>query len=442
MPSRVVRCVFLCCAGLLIAAAPASAQRDLEIPIQFDFINPGARSLALGGAFIGLADDATAATTNPAGLQRLGRQEVSVEGRGWNFFTEFVQGGRLSGTATNIGIDTFPGPNYGETSERVGGISFLSYVYPRGRFSVAAYRQEASRLRASAVTDGAFFTEPNQFGQLQEFREYPSELARELDVVNYGGSVAYRFGAVSVGGGVNLSHLKLESALVAYELPSLVSPEFYGPAVYDEFRYGSTQTSDKVSVGFSGGVLVVPNDKFQFGAAYRRGASFDFDGQFVYLDPQFANLTASYTDEFKIPDNIGAGFAVRPFDGLTVALDVNRVTYSDLNPFIRAQVRLNEDEEEFYSIDDATEIHLGGEYVLTGLRFLPALRAGFWRESEHAVLYTGPDVLYQATAALAEATKHYAFGGGIAASQRLEINAGFDFSARANTMSFSAIVRF
>ena len=82
MPSRVVRCVFLCCAGLLMAAAPASAQRDLEIPIQFDFINPGARSLALAGAFIGLADDATAATTNPAGLQRLAAilSELDLDG--------------------------------------------------------------------------------------------------------------------------------------------------------------------------------------------------------------------------------------------------------------------------------------------------------------------------------------------------------------------------
>ena len=31
----------------------ALAQRPLQIPVQFDFINPGARSLALGGAFTG-----------------------------------------------------------------------------------------------------------------------------------------------------------------------------------------------------------------------------------------------------------------------------------------------------------------------------------------------------------------------------------------------------
>ena len=189
-------------------------------------------------------------------------------------------------------------------------------------------------------------------------------------------------------------------------------------------------------------MLIVPNDKFQVGASYRKGARFDFDGQFVYPDPQFSDLTAMYTDEFKVPDNFGVGFAVRPFDGLTVSTDINRVTYSDLQSFIRAQVRFNRNDQNLYSIEDATEVHLGTEYVLTGVRFLPALRGGFWRESEHSVMYGGQDLLYQATGTLGTAVKHYSVGAGVAPSQRFEVNAGFDFSSRANTMSFSGIIRF
>ena len=70
-----VGCVVLC------LAADASAQSSLQVPIQFDFLNPSARSLALGGAFVGLADDATAALVNPAGLIGLTRKEISIEGR-------------------------------------------------------------------------------------------------------------------------------------------------------------------------------------------------------------------------------------------------------------------------------------------------------------------------------------------------------------------------
>jgi long-chain fatty acid transport protein len=420
----------------LVGASPAFAQRDLEVPIQFDFINPGARSLGLAGAFIGVADDATAATTNPAGLQRLARPEISVEGRGWQFITDFVEGGRLTGTATQLGIDTTNEPRFGETKERVGGLSFLSVVYPRGQWSFAGYRQEASRLRSGAQTEGAFFTEPNENNQLQDFREFPSIVDRSLDVINYGGTVAVRQGIVSVGAGIHFSQLDFESGLVGFELPD----NFYAAATYDEGRYAGVQISDDWGVGFSAGVMVVPNNQWQFGVSFRRNAGFDYEGEFEY--PDFPELTGTYEGEFKVPDNFGVGMAVRPFDGLTVALDVNRVFYSDLVDFLQSQVIFFEEDRFLYTIDDATEVHVGAEYVFTGMRFLPAVRGGFWRESEHSVNYGGTDPLYTASASLAKGTSHFAVGAGVAPSRRFEFNAGFDFSDRANTMSFSAIVRF
>src|SRR5262252_4270274 len=91
---------------LATAAAPAAAQTSLQIPIQFDFLNPGAKSMALGGAFAGLADDATAALANPAGLIHIDRSEVSIEGRFTGLTTSFLQGGRLSGAVQNQGLDT------------------------------------------------------------------------------------------------------------------------------------------------------------------------------------------------------------------------------------------------------------------------------------------------------------------------------------------------
>ena len=49
--------------------------------LQFNFSPPGARSLAMGGAFLGRADDATAAFANPAGLTNLFSPEISAEVR-------------------------------------------------------------------------------------------------------------------------------------------------------------------------------------------------------------------------------------------------------------------------------------------------------------------------------------------------------------------------
>ena len=81
-----------------LIAGPAAAQsgQTAQIPLQFDFLNPGARSLALGSAFIAVADDATAAFTNPAGLTFLVKPEVSAEIRYRRLETPYLSGGRLS----------------------------------------------------------------------------------------------------------------------------------------------------------------------------------------------------------------------------------------------------------------------------------------------------------------------------------------------------------
>jgi len=88
--------------------APAAAQTNsfINAGVQFEFPPPGARSLALGGAFVAVADDATASVANPAGLALLVRPEVSVEGRFWNFSTLAPLRGRYSGTPTGVGYDT------------------------------------------------------------------------------------------------------------------------------------------------------------------------------------------------------------------------------------------------------------------------------------------------------------------------------------------------
>src|SRR5204863_7128769 len=71
---------------IALVALPAAAQNtDIESlsGLQFNFGNPGARSLGMGGAFLGLADDASAAEANPAGLTILRKPEISVEGRNY-----------------------------------------------------------------------------------------------------------------------------------------------------------------------------------------------------------------------------------------------------------------------------------------------------------------------------------------------------------------------
>ena len=138
----------------ILVASGAFAQGILTLELSFS--NPGARSLGFGGAFVALADDATAAYANPAGLVQLTRPEISIEGRSWSYSTPFVVGGRASGNPTGIGIDTTPGLRWRESTADFTGLSFLSYVYPRKRWSLALYRHQLARFTSSYTTDGLF----------------------------------------------------------------------------------------------------------------------------------------------------------------------------------------------------------------------------------------------------------------------------------------------
>src|SRR4051794_21381313 len=142
---------------LLILLAPAAwGQTNVEVNagIQFNFSTPGARSLAMGSAFLGLADDATAAYANPAGLTTLTKPEVSFEGRRWGYSNVFTDRGRQSGDPTGNGVDTIAGLRNGESTNSVSGLSFLSVVYPWSRWRIALYRHELANFEAEFKTRG------------------------------------------------------------------------------------------------------------------------------------------------------------------------------------------------------------------------------------------------------------------------------------------------
>jgi hypothetical protein len=111
--------------GAALAASPCWSQDSSGITDSV-FTNPGARSIALGGAFAAIADDATAAFANPAGLVQILRPELSVE---------------LRGTAAVADSDT----PY-DVANSVSGLGFFSFdpLDLRREFSVRSYAAAAA----------------------------------------------------------------------------------------------------------------------------------------------------------------------------------------------------------------------------------------------------------------------------------------------------------
>jgi long-subunit fatty acid transport protein len=459
----------------VVLAGPAAAQSNVEVNagVQFDFLSPGARSLAMGGAFIGNADDATAAFVNPAGLRALTRREVSFEGRGRDFSIPIIRSGRLNGSPSTQGVDTVGTLDEFDSPQSAGGLSYVSFVYPQARWAIAGYRHELANFDIDVQTNGAFFnvapTQQNPSGQL---RRFPISGSMDLSIVNYGISGSFNVTQqLSVGGGISFYDFSMDSTTNRFDInntprlnlppdpengdplpvvgnpnwPSFTDPPFFGGANFSADNIVNTQTQigEQVSAGVNLGVLWAPDRRFQLGAVYRQGP--DFDISILSAPGPSVNRRTTFTPsddsgQFHVPHVFGVGAVVRPIANGTFAIDIARVQHSRLTDDF---VALFGEDPEDYSVNDATEVHLGFEYVIP--RRIPiAVRGGYWLDPEHALAFNGQgpsDALQRQVFRQREDEHHVTFGAG-AVFGRFEINGAGDLSDRATTVSFSAVVRF
>ncbi len=252
-------------------AASATGQES-GAALQFNFSNPGARSLGLGGAFAGLADDATAAFANPAGLVQLIRPEVSLEGRLWRFSTPFTAGGRLSGQATGIGLDDTNGLRFGESSTDASSVSFVSYVYPKGRGSVAFFRYQLAKFEVESQTDGLFRFNPA--GILETTRFDARLQTTDIDVASWGVAGAFRV-AEKVSLGLAIVYSQLDMAFFDAEF-DVTNETFEGvfidpiPLTADNLEVSLDTLADNTDWTLNAGLLWQPDERW--GVALRRRA--------------------------------------------------------------------------------------------------------------------------------------------------------------------------
>lgn len=424
---------------LLLTPASAPAQSSLQIPLQFDFLNPGAKSKAMGGAFVGLADDATATFANPAGLILIARPELSVEARHSRLEALFLERGRLSGTIFREGTDTVQGPSFGTSVGRDAGIAFVSGVYtaPSGRWSAAGYRHELVRVDQRFLSNGVFQKAPEEFTSR---RDTPQEGIRDVSVTGYGATAAYRVGPeVAVGVGITAYTFSFDSQFRRFDIDGFLGAPNRGVELGR-----STQTGDDTAVAPTVGALFGLSGRVRAGVMYRHGPSFTFrtkDGN----DPEREG-------RFRVPHTLAIGASFRPVPALTLATEVTRVQYSRLrNDFVTDQSRAVRREADF-TIHSGTELHVGVQYLATLSHGAPKLRAGAWYDPDHSVRFSPAapaasitDRLFDERLAAAlssgKSLVHYTGGIGVSLSRRLELNGGFDVTSRSRVISASVVIR-
>jgi long-subunit fatty acid transport protein len=427
---------------VILNGGTAAAQATAQLPLQFDFLNPGARSLALGGAFIGAADDATTAFVNPAGLASLARGEVSGEVRYPSLDTPFLQGGRVSGTITNIAPDLIQGPVYGTDVDTHVSPAFFSFVLPLAHLTVAAYAHELARIENTFFSAGPFQQAIFAGVPTDRVRDLPIGGSRQITIRNYGGAVGLRLhDRFALGGGLSVYTFDLEARFARYTFVS----DIYSAPDLGTVTATADQDGDDVSLGANIGALWSASSRLKVGASYRLGPRFEFTQHDVV---PLSGVDLLREGRFKVPDVIAVGVEWRVSQTLRVVLDYDRVRYSQLKEdFVDIQA-LASGRPDQLAIDDGNEWHGGVEYQFLDWPKPFAVRGGVWFDPDHSIRYEATpandrlDALYSATLPGGDDLVHYTAGGGIVLTSRIELNAGADFSSRTTYVTASAVFRF
>jgi long-subunit fatty acid transport protein len=408
--------------------------------LEFSFSSPGARSLGLSGAFVALADDATAAFANPAGLVQLLRPEVSLELRRRRYETSYTAGGRASGAPTGYGIDTVSGLRTELSKESTFGVSFLSFVYPGRNWSLAVYRHQ--------LADFAVRTELNGlFGDAVEGgtrREIDQVTTTGLEIINNGVAGAVELSeSLSLGLGVSYFVGSIDVSGMAYLMDRY--PETFwdrNSFLADRMFLSSQFVSESSDWGISAGFLWRFAEGWRFGGFYREGPDFEYTianrAGPAHWEPEGSDLGSLSGQNISIPDVWGLGVAYRsPSGSVTVGFEWDRVEYSVIMESLESELI----DTTYIGLDDGNELRLGLEYLFLEMSPLIAIRVGLWRDPDHRFRFVGDDPFDRALYPPGEDAVHLSVGAGIA-FKRFQIDIGADFSDDANVFALSAIYSF
>jgi len=330
----------------------------------------GSRAVAMGGAFVGIANDFSTVFWNPAGAAGF-RKEM------FGFYV----------------ADLIPTATYRLTSM----IPEVPHVDAKTKTShylggLAAYYKPLS----SKVVVGLGIGTPSGLGTMWDGGDFTPitggtayDWSSRVGVVSISPLVAVKLSdIVSVGATVNLNYgtfsLKMPAGIVLVGIP----PDPLDLGQYEENMNGW-------GIGATFGVLVTPSEKLGIGLTVRTPSTVSFSGTANMPTLPVYELPGSSDLERKItwPLWIAGGVSFRPVARLLLSADVHwtqwskldRITTEYLESAWETLVEMSGMDVRVLDWKDATQLRFGAEYTLNAST---ALRAGYYNDPAPGPLAT------------------------------------------------------
>lgn len=297
-------------------------------------VGSGARALGMGGAFIAVADDATASSWNPAGLYVLEKAEASVVYQPYasyrNSYSPVTTEIRSPLLVQTIRADAF---SYTQTSRA---LDFASLTFPFRVGRLKLVPQLGYQRVVDLGLDGSYERQSSTVTSAGS-----SSVSLERD------SVACKGGIDVVAASLGMSFTEKLALGVAVNMwrNGFDRTRTYHQQVVTTSGSGTTRsTHDRDAVfnddysgkNFTIGFLAKPTRWLRLAGVYKTAFTMDYEyGSYrvVVRTKDGATPTTTETDVTKTgpitwPKTIGAGFAIQPTDALTVSADLTHSAWS------------------------------------------------------------------------------------------------------------------
>ncbi len=369
-----VCCFFAASSMLVISIFVFSVScQEIEFASSPNPVGSGARSLGMGGAFIAVADDATAASWNPGGLIQLEHPELSIVGAGFYRSEDNSFGGHTEAD--------------GSQSVTEGNLNYLSGVYP---FTLKGLNMVV------ALT----------YQHLYDFnRSWKFHYSADSESLFIDRSVDYRQeGSLSA---VGISYALQATPTLSLGMTVNIWDEGIGSNWKQNTSYTAVGTLGTSSVSerynkldkysFNGlncniGLLWRVTEALTFGLVYKAPFAADIKHK-NSLDQRIevnnstqpplweASIQNTFDEELEMPASYGIGIAYRFSDQLTTSFDLYRTEWDDMiyKDYLGNRTSaISGVEENNSEIDNTIQVRAGIEYLIIKTTYLIPVRAGIF----------------------------------------------------------------